>query len=144
VLERDKGVCALCGFNTGKLERVLRNLVHRFKWGNDFNSSWDDANRNKFKDRTITRGRLEKFIAKYPWAISDAVFRYHGWLKNLWDCDHIKPVIEGGGECGLENLRTLCVPCHKQVTRELRARLAKARRKQLELPMGDDEITREA
>jgi 5-methylcytosine-specific restriction endonuclease McrA len=44
--------------------------------------------------------------------------------KTLWDADHIVPVIEGGGECDLANLRTLCLLCHRQQTRELRLRLA--------------------
>lgn len=26
------------------------------------------------------------------------------------------PVYAGGGECGIENLRTLCTPCHQVVT----------------------------
>jgi len=39
-----------------------------------------------------------------------------------WDADHIVPVCEGGGQCGLDNYRTLCHPCHKRVTRELAAR----------------------
>ena len=38
-------------------------------------------------------------------------------------------VAEGGGECDLENYRTLCVPCHRQVTAELRERLRTSRRK---------------
>ena len=42
--------------------------------------------------------------------------------KSLWDADHILPVCEGGGECDLDNLRTLCVRCHLKVTAELRAR----------------------
>ena len=37
-------------------------------------------------------------------------------------------VAEGGGCCGLDNLRTLCTPCHRKETAGLRARLtAKAR-----------------
>ena len=47
-----------------------------------------------------------------------------------WDADHIVSVVEGGGECGLDNYRTLCLPCHRKVTRELHARLADARKKQ--------------
>jgi 5-methylcytosine-specific restriction protein A len=43
--------------------------------------------------------------------------------KTLWDADHIIPVVEGGGECDLGNLRTLCLNCHRQQTVELRARL---------------------
>lgn len=45
-----------------------------------------------------------------------------------WDADHITPVIEGGGECGIENYRTLCIPCHVKATRELRARMKERRR----------------
>lgn len=46
----------------------------------------------------------------------------------LWDVDHIIPVAEGGGDAGLENLRTLCIPCHRSVTAELMQRLREARR----------------
>ena len=37
-------------------------------------------------------------------------------------------VHEGGGCCGLANLRTLCTPCHAKVTRTQAGRRAKARR----------------
>lgn len=33
-----------------------------------------------------------------------------------WEVDHIVPVADGGGECGLSNLRLLCRPCHVAVT----------------------------
>jgi 5-methylcytosine-specific restriction protein A len=42
--------------------------------------------------------------------------------KSLWDADHIVPVVEGGGECDLENIRTLCLKCHRAATAELRNR----------------------
>ena len=50
--------------------------------------------------------------------------------RTLWDMDHIVPVVEGGGECDLDNLRTLCIWCHKRVTAELAARRAEERRRQ--------------
>lgn len=66
-----------------------------------------------------------------------------------WDADHIIPVIEGGGQCGLENYRTLCVPCHKKVTKDLARRLAlkrkyeKANKKQaIQLPPPESENPR--
>jgi 5-methylcytosine-specific restriction protein A len=34
--------------------------------------------------------------------------------KSLWDADHKLPVADGGGECGLENIRTLCIWCHRK------------------------------
>jgi 5-methylcytosine-specific restriction protein A len=46
--------------------------------------------------------------------------------KTLWDADHILAVVEGGGECDLENIRTLCLLCHRQQTLALRRRLSTA------------------
>jgi 5-methylcytosine-specific restriction endonuclease McrA len=43
--------------------------------------------------------------------------------KSLWDADHVLPVAEGGGQCDLSNMRTLCLRCHVQVTSALRMRL---------------------
>jgi 5-methylcytosine-specific restriction endonuclease McrA len=48
--------------------------------------------------------------------------------RSLWDADHILPVAEGGGECDLDNLRTLCLRCHRIATMELRERMRNARR----------------
>jgi len=38
------------------------------------------------------------------------------------EIDHIIPVCEGGGCCGLDNLRTLCNSCHRKETNKLMAR----------------------
>jgi 5-methylcytosine-specific restriction protein A len=50
-----------------------------------------------------------------------------GATGDRWQADHIVPVIEGGGECGLDNLRTLCTACHKRATAALAARRADQR-----------------
>lgn len=47
----------------------------------------------------------------------------------LWEADHIIPVTEGGGCCGLDNYQTLCRPCHVAATAELRQRLSKSRKR---------------
>lgn len=44
--------------------------------------------------------------------------------KTLWDADHIVAVAEGGGECDLDNIRSLCLICHRRQTSELRLRLS--------------------
>ena len=49
---------------------------------------------------------------------------------DLWQADHITPVVEGGGECTLENLRTLCTACHREETAALARRRAEARKQQ--------------
>lgn len=43
--------------------------------------------------------------------------------KKLWQADHIIPVSLGGGLCGLDNYRTLCLLCHKECTAELKKTL---------------------
>jgi hypothetical protein len=43
--------------------------------------------------------------------------------RTLWDADHIVPVAEGGGACDLSNIRTLCLICHRDATRQLRSRM---------------------
>ena len=56
-----------------------------------------------------------------------------GSRKSLWDADHVVPVAEGGGQCDLSNMRTLCLLCHARATGALRERLKK-------LPRRDDEV----
>ncbi len=46
-----------------------------------------------------------------------------GTRKSLWDADHVTPIVEGGGECDLSNMQTLCLKCHRIRTAELRKRL---------------------
>jgi 5-methylcytosine-specific restriction enzyme A len=48
-----------------------------------------------------------------------------GSRKSLWDADHIVPVVEGGGQCDLSNMRTLCLLCHRTTTAALRERLTR-------------------
>lgn len=60
------------------------------------------------------RGRA-RLKAAAEWAV--------GGRKTLWDADHILPVAEGGGECDLSNMRTLCLKCHRAHTARLRERL---------------------
>lgn len=42
---------------------------------------------------------------------------------DFWQADHIVAVAEGGGSTGLDNIRTLCTPCHQAETEKLVARL---------------------
>lgn len=60
-------------------------------------------------------------------AMGDKWGRYGG----PWDADHIVPLCEGGTNF-LDNIRTLCRPCHKAQTKALAARRA-ATKKALKL-----------
>ena len=46
----------------------------------------------------------------------------------FWHVDHILPVWEGGGQCDIDNLRTLCVTCHHSVTAKQAKKRATVRR----------------
>ena len=89
VLERDRGVCALCGFDTVRERRRVMRLPF--------------AARMREIRALIEHGLI------------------HRTRRSWWEADHILPVVEGG-DSNLENLRTLCIPCHRGVTYELRAR----------------------
>ena len=67
--------------------------------------------------------QLRKDKRKLDYRARRAFEKDWGSRRHLWDADHAVPVAEGGGECDLANMRTLCLPCHRKVTSELRARL---------------------
>ena len=52
-----------------------------------------------------------------------AVFERDGWrcrkcgLARRLECDHVKPLRQGGAMWDMENLQTLCVNCHKEKSR---------------------------
>lgn len=80
------------------------------------------------------RQRLRAFgrLCECPWHVRVAPLRYR-LGGHLWEADHVVPVVEGGGRCGLENLRTLCLACHGKETAALAARRAALRRMDAEL-----------
>ena len=89
IYKRDKGICEICNLDTKKIakEALKLDLEQRVNYLKEYNIS----------------------IKRKIWK------RKFG--GGLWDADHILPVKDGGGSCGLENLRTLCISCHKLVTK---------------------------
>lgn len=114
--QRDKGVCANCGTDTKAIERELRDLRYA-RYG---------------ADRVTSLKRYDERLAELR-EMGFTIDRYNE--RSLWEADHIVPVVEGGGECDLDNYRTLCTPCHKRVTKEMHARLS-ARRREVNAPLG--------
>jgi 5-methylcytosine-specific restriction enzyme A len=79
-------------------------------------------------DTEALREEYQRLENASRWHISISWKREHGIPEHrntFWDADHILPVAEGGGECDLSNMRTLCIPCHKKASAELAARLKK-------------------
>ena len=87
--KRDKGICVLCNTDTKDIAKKALSL--------------------EYNDRVEYLKEFNIGIKRKIWK------RKHG--GGLWDADHIIPVKEGGGQCGLDNLRTLCIKCHKEITK---------------------------
>jgi 5-methylcytosine-specific restriction enzyme A len=103
VFERDHGVCAVCGEDTAALQKEYVSIP--------------------FEPAST---RLER---RWEWLDKHGIPSGRE-LTDWWDADHITPVVAGGGECSIENIRTLCIPCHKNATAVLAARRATERHKQ--------------
>jgi len=94
--ERDLGICALCAADTRFTKIEVENLQRISRLTNN---NLELLNYLKLKNMTIKES-----------------------YRSLWHADHILPVSLGGGETGLSNFRTLCVSCHKSVTKKMYAK----------------------
>ncbi len=105
VYERDKGICALCSTHCDVRREHQDELYQMIK---EAGVDWDL--------RFFVSETIRNFKASDCYKSGDG-----------WQADHIVPVSEGGGLCGLDNYRTLCLGCHKKATAALVARLAEKR-----------------
>lgn len=130
--ERDKEICALCGLDT-RIEAIKsRDYLPLLRWF-----------AKKETVELIQQGKLLDWEGKviqheaHAYSHIEKVVREElkarGWYNDhWWEADHIIPVAEGGGGCGPEGYRTLCIACHRKQTAALAKRLAaKRREKQL-------------
>lgn len=117
VWERDNGTCTMCGLKVWKLQsRYHYARPENLRRRTYLKKEHLYPNRRKRFDRWIQlrRQAREAIVKEYPWVSG----------VSMWQADHIVPVCEGGGECGLDNLRLLCTPCHKEETKKLAKRRA--------------------
>jgi hypothetical protein len=145
VHKRDHGVCSVCHIDTDRLQRIadrLHTLAFGRTWKDgQFRSAWtrddEEVHMMPFRSHERRHQQLEIMVTLLSlWAghwVATSHWRGNISIRHLWEADHIVPVIEGGGECGLENLRTVCLRCHKDATKKLAARRARAKRPQQEL-----------
>lgn len=98
---RDRGICALCGVDAAQMDAALTQLR-------------DDL--------------LHPLLMTIHPMIATTL-RAEGWTNiklrgkgcyadaltstSCWEADHIIPVSNGGGQCSIENYRTLCYVCHR-------------------------------
>jgi 5-methylcytosine-specific restriction enzyme A len=93
VYQRDLGICAICKVDTRYQKIDLENSQRLSRTTGDMSHFT-----RMCKDLRITEKEA---------------------MKSIWHADHILPVSQGGGESGLDNIRTLCVKCHKSETKLL-------------------------
>ena len=118
LFERDGGVCAECGVNGAQmndaLARLKDDLLHPMLMS--------------IHPMIVTTLRAEGWKnvrLRGRGSYADAVE-----FTSCWEADHVQSVAEGGGQCGLENYRTLCFVCHKQASaRQAKERAAMRRSK---------------
>lgn len=112
--ERDHGVCAGCGIDTEQLKRILRAahrslvelLLGKDEWGG--NLYW-------FKQIML------KDLGAHRWNHVESMCH--------WQADHIVEVVDGGSPY-MDNIQTLCTPCHKAKTKAKHGERARQRREQ--------------
>lgn len=125
VYERDRGVCQRCGRDTRQTKTILENeqTAAMRRCGVFGPSPLADWRKDPLYLAFLRKPPL-------PLTVKEAE-------KSLWQADHIVEVAEGGGTCGLENLRTLCLWCHKEETKsfmKLRKAAPKLTQQVLKIP----------
>ena len=100
VFERDRGVCEKCHLDCHALVSRIKCL--------------------KPHQRLPI---IESLAPQFTRAQKDKLARdaYEG---SAWEADHIIAVKDGGGECTVDNMRTLCRRCHARNTKEQHKRWA--------------------
>ena len=94
---RDNGICNICNIDTKKTAKMALLLTGKEK---------------------------EDFLKNHNISLKRKIWKCrHG--GGLWDGDHIVTVKDGGGCSGLENMRTLCISCHKIITATMGGRKKK-------------------
>jgi 5-methylcytosine-specific restriction enzyme A len=112
VYNRDRGVCALCGFDAGLVERAARHLA------GSLDGYFDVAPYLAIREARCLLARVG----------GATMGLWDGRFPHLWEADHILPVAEGGNLCGLDGYRTLCRRCHAKESGRLRKRLNQRRK----------------
>jgi len=114
VFKRDQGVCRLCGTDVAWLSEV----VHWLRIGNP-----------EFWNTPIMAPGLKtgKPCLVRPWLLLSHGLLGCSTFRDPWECDHIEAKADGGPDHP-DNLRLLCIRCHKERTKVQARDRAAARR----------------
>lgn len=116
VFARDRGVCALCGCDTEELRVAYYAAICEAHAAHENRCLDLPMQVQKIASALKLQGELRAI---------DQRLRALGFKpkSHFWEWDHTKPLVLGGGNA-LGNARTLCRPCHRRVTADLRRVLA--------------------
>eukprot|EP00884_Botryococcus_braunii_P002065 jgi/Botrbrau1/1185/Bobra.0162s0066.1 len=117
----ERGICQMCRLDCHALVQALRCIEKG-------SPAWRDRRLQKLMSLSSKFGRHG-----YK-AISDRLIG-QALDGNAWHADHVLPVFKGGGLCDLQNLRTLCVACHQDITKQQAKERADTRRDDKQLPI---------
>ncbi|XP_035816379.1 uncharacterized protein [Zea mays] len=128
--------CSLACFQEYRLRtsgRALRQALFQIERGKCSQCKLDCCKLVKHI-KLLPLGKREEYIRKVAPNIASRKKLLDKLVRepidgNAWHADHIIPVYKGGGECKLENMRTLCVACHYEVTRTQHKELKEIRKK---------------
>lgn len=118
--QRDRAICFYCGVDAEKMRiRLLR--AHKYPETSQYSFVKNGAyDREAFKFAFESRKRhAHRIISGRKSRIQK--MKVDGWpyycSRDWWEMDHIIPFSEGGLTV-LENVRTLCILCHKKRTKK--------------------------
>jgi len=117
VHQRDLGICARCGLDTERVQAEVKKATRSavVEWKADHRRRYPKVSVKwvRFRPRGWNPPTLKEICQR---AREDVLEQYGmakwWWRKTWWDSDHVHAVADGGGECTLDNLRTLCIRCH--------------------------------
>jgi 5-methylcytosine-specific restriction protein A len=128
-VERRRGLCRWCGAEVprGRYTFCTPDCVHQWKLRTDpgyLRAQVFARDHGVCSQCRLDTEAMRKDKRKLDYRARRQFEKDWGLRRHFWDADHIVPVAEGGGECDLSNMRTLCLKCHRAATAALRERLA--------------------
>ncbi|EFJ47804.1 hypothetical protein VOLCADRAFT_91788 [Volvox carteri f. nagariensis] len=99
----EHGVCQMCGLDCANLVRQLQTIRA--------------TSRDFLAKRRAVVERLAPRLTRHGYTTHLERLLRQATEGLAWQADHITPVYAGGGLCDVDNMRTLCVACHADVTK---------------------------
>uniref|UniRef100_UPI00398E8020 DNA annealing helicase and endonuclease ZRANB3 isoform X2 n=1 Tax=Pristiophorus japonicus TaxID=55135 RepID=UPI00398E8020 len=115
VFEAERGICQQCDLNAHQLYLSVRDTPKNHR-------------KELLENTWLSQLSLDQ-LNEMIWNPTEGQF---------WQVDHITPVYDGGGQCSLENLQTLCTVCHKERTAKQAKQRGQAKRLSATFKNGSD------